>query len=256
MIDPIAFSIGPLAVHWYGISYGVGLLVGIFILTKLNKKRPVFKDSGQIFDFAFWVFLLGVIVGGRLGYALFYNLGYFLENPLKIVSIWDGGMSFHGGLIASVIVGYFFCKKNKIRFLDLADLVVIPGALALTFTRIANFINRELVGRVIESPNWEWLGVDFGDGILRYPSQLFQSASALLLFLVLIFIFTKKPRRGVLFFSYLTFYGLFRIITEFWRAPDSHIGFLFSYITLGQLLSFLVFAAGIAGLFLIKRNVR
>lgn len=254
MIDPIAFTIGPLAVHWYGISYGVGLLLGIFILIKLNKKRPVFKDSGQIYDFAFLVFLLGVILGGRLGYVIFYNLGFYLENPLKILSIWDGGMSFHGGLFVSVAVGYFFCKKNKIHFYDLADLVVIPGALALTFTRVANFINRELVGRPIESPNWEWLGVDFGDGILRYPSQLFQSASAMLLFLVLLFIFSKKPRRGILFYSYLTFYGLFRIITELWRAPDAHIGFLFGFITRGQILSFLVFAAGLVGLYLLKRR--
>ena len=218
----------------------------------LNKKRTVFKDNNQIFDFAFWVFLLGVMLGGRLGYVLFYNLPYYFENPAKIIAIWDGGMSFHGGLIASMIVGWLFCKKYKIRFLDLVDLAVIPSALALMFTRIANFINLELVGRAIENPGWKWLGVDFGDGILRYPSQLFQSASALLLFLILLFIFSRHPKKGTLTFSYLIFYGLFRFIIEFWRAPDPQIGFIWQYFTLGQMLSFLMLVAGVIGLLTLR----
>jgi len=254
MIDPVAFTIGPLSVRWYGISYGVGLLIGIWILTRLNRKRKVFENNNQIFDFAFWVFMLGVIVGGRLGYVLFYNLPYYLDHPAKILAVWDGGMSFHGGLIASLIVGYAFCKKQKIRFLDVTDLATIPGALALTFTRVANFINHELVGRPIGNPQWDWIGVDFGDGILRYPSQLFQSASALILFLVLLLIFTKKPKRGVLLFSYLMFYGLFRMILECWRAPDPQIGFIWQAFTLGQLFSFIMFLAGGIGLIVLKRR--
>ncbi|MBU1017952.1 prolipoprotein diacylglyceryl transferase [Patescibacteria group bacterium] len=254
MLDPVAFKIGPLSVHWYGISYGVGLLIGIWILTQLNKKRKVFKNNNQLFDFAFWVFLLGVILGGRLGYVLFYNLPYYLAHPAKIPAMWDGGMSFHGGLIASLIVGYLFCRKQKIRFLDVADLSTLPGALALTFTRIANFINHELIGRPIENPTWNWTGVDFGDGILRYPSQLFQSASALILFLILLLIFINKPKRGVLLFSYLMLYGLFRTILEFWRAPDPQIGFIWQYFTLGQLFSFAMFLAGLIGLAAFKRR--
>lgn len=252
MIDPIAFSIGPFAVHWYGISYGVGLAVGIAILIQLNKKRKVFDNNDQIYDFAFWMFLMGVIVGGRLGYVLFYNLPYYLQNPQDIIAVWKGGMSFHGGLIGSAIVAYFFIKKHKIKFLDLADLVVVPGSLALTFTRMANFVNRELYGRPVESENWQWIGVDFGDGILRYPSQLFQSFSALLLFLVLLFIFTKKPKRGILLFSYLTFYGLFRAIIENWREPDPQVGFIFHYFTLGQLFSLTMMAIGLVGIWRIK----
>lgn len=254
MIDPIAFKIGPLSVHWYGISYGVGLVIGIWILTKLNKSRKVFKNNGQIFDFAFWIFLLGVMLGGRLGYVLFYNLPYYISHPAKIPAIWNGGMSFHGGLIVSVIVGYMFCKKYKIKFFDLADIAVIPGALALTFTRIANFINHELIGRPIENLKWEWMGVDFGDGVLRYPSQLFQSASALILFLILLLVFTKKPKRGVLLFSYLMLYGLFRMILEFWRMPDPQVGFILQYFTLGQLLSFAMFIVGLAGLAILKHR--
>lgn len=257
MINPIAFHIGSFPVHWYGISYGVGLITAIWILTLLNKKRKIFKDTGQIFDLAFWVFLLGVIFGGRLGYVLFYNFPYYLESPLKVFAIWEGGMSFHGGLLASLLVGYLFCKKYKINFLALGDLAVIPGALALSFTRIANFINKELFGRPIKNPNFEWMGVDFGDGILRYPSQLFQSASAVLLFLVLLFIFYRQPKKGTLFFSYLIFYGLFRFIIEFWRAPDVQIGFIWQYFTLGQLFSLAMLLVGTAGLILVRdRHIR
>lgn len=254
MIDPIAFKIGPFAIHWYGISYGVGLMVGIWILTLLNKKRKTFKNNEQLFDFAFWIFLIGVIIGGRLGYVFFYNLPYYLVHPGKIIALWEGGMSFHGGLIASAIVGWLFCKKNKIRFLDMGDLVVIPGALALMFTRIANFINRELIGRAIENHRFDWMGVDFGDGILRYPSQLFQSVSSLLLFLILLLIFKFKPKKGILFFSYLILYGLFRFIIEFWRAPDPQIGFLFGFLTLGQLFSFLMLLGGLIGLLFLRRK--
>jgi phosphatidylglycerol:prolipoprotein diacylglycerol transferase len=249
MINPIALKLGPISVHWYGISYCVGLLLGIWILTVLNKKRKVFKDDAQIFDFAFWFFICGVILGGRLGYVLFYNLSYYLANPLKIFALWEGGMSFHGGLIAAFIVGYFFCKKHKISFVGLADMVVIPGALALTFTRIANFINHELVGRVIEKANWKWIGVDFGDGVLRYPSQLFQSADSFILFLILLLIYIRKPKKGVTMFCYIGLYGLFRFIIEFWRAPDPQVGFIWHYFTLGQLFSLGMLIIGIVGYF-------
>ena len=252
-MDPIAFHIGPLPVHWYGIAYGIALIVGILIFIQLNKRRPILKNNDQIFDLAFWIFLIGVMLGGRLGYVLFYNLQYYIQNPTKIIAIWQGGMSFHGGLIAALIVGYFFCKKHKIDYLALGDLVVIPGALALTFTRIANFINGELIGRIIKNPNWEWLGVDFGDNVLRYPSQLFQSISALILFLILLLIFRQKPKKGVLFFSYLILYGAFRTITELWRAPDTQIGFIWQYLTMGQVFSFLMLVVGVIGLLLTKK---
>jgi len=248
MIDPIAFTIGPFAVHWYGIAYGVGLLVGIWILIQLNKKQPTFKDNDQIFDFAFWMFLVGIILGGRLGYVIFYNLPYYIQNPGKIIAIWDGGMSFHGGLILAVIVAYLYCKKHGLNFLKVADLGVIPGALALTFTRLANFVNQELYGRVIENPKFQWLGVDFGDGLLRYPSQLFQSASALILFLILLFIFSKRPKTGVILFSYFLFYGLFRIFIEFAREPDPQVGFILGYFTMGQILSFVMLLIGVWGI--------
>lgn len=254
MLNPIALKLGPINIHWYGISYVVALAVGIWILNKLNKKAKVFKNLEQIFDFAFWLFLIGVIIGGRLGYVLFYNLPYYINNPAKILAIWQGGMSFHGGLIGSFIVALIYCKKHKINFLKMADIAVIPGALALMFTRLANFINGELIGRVIENPWCKWLGVDFGDGLMRYPSQLFQSLDALILFLILLFIHYRKTKKGVVFCSYLIFYGLFRIITEFTREPDVQIGFILNYFTLGQILSLLLLIFGITGLVLIKKR--
>ncbi len=237
MIDPVAFTIGPFAVRWYGISYLVGLFVGILILQWLNKKKKVFKNDDQIFDFAFWLFILGVLIGGRLGYVGFYNLPYYIDNPGKIIAAWEGGMSFHGGLIGSLLVCYFYFKKHKINFIDAADLVVIPGALALTFTRLANFVNLELYGRVIENPSLQWMGVDFGDGMLRYPSQIFQSLSALILFFILLYLFLKNVKRGTLVLTYFILHGAARFLIEFIREPDSHLGFVLGNLTMGQLLA-------------------
>ncbi len=254
MISPIAFSIGPLQVHWYGIAYAASLGLSIWILTLLNKRKKVFKDNNQIFDFLFWIFLLGVLLGGRLGYILFYNLSFYLENPSQIIALWQGGMSFHGGLIGAAIVSYFLAKKHHVNLADFLDMIAVPGGLATAMGRIANFINRELYGRVIENSKFEWLGVDFGDGLLRYPSQLFQSFNAVLMFIIMLFIWSKKPRRGVLAGSYLIMHGLFRFFTEFLREPDEQIGFLFNFFTLGQLLSLGMSVAGVAWLLISKKK--
>jgi len=254
MIDPIAFHIGPLAVRWYGIAYASSLLISIGILILLNKKRSVFKDNNQIFDFLFWIFLIGVLIGGRLGYILFYNLPYYIEYPTKIIALWEGGMSFHGGMIGSALVAYFLAKRHKIDVLSMTDLMAVPAGLATVLPRIANFINRELYGRVVESAQWKWIGVDFGDGLLRFPSQLFQSAGAVLLFLILLFIFSRKPKKGILTLSYLILYGLIRFTLEFWRQPDTQIGFLFKYFTLGQLLSLAMALVGTLGLIWLRKR--
>jgi len=253
MIDPIAFSIGPISVHWYGLAYAGGLLISILILTTLNKKRPLFKDNNEIFDFLFWIFLVGVLLGGRLGYIIFYNLPYYLQNPAKIIAIWEGGMSFHGGMLASVAVAYYLAKKKGYDIIKMMDMMAVPAAFATALPRIANFINRELYGRVIENSSWEWIGVDFGDGLLRFPSQLFQSAGAVVLFLILLLIWSKKPAKGVTMFSYFALYGLIRVILEFWRQPDIQVGFLIGWLTMGQLLSFGMLVAGVIGLGYAKR---
>jgi len=252
MIDPVAFEIGPLAVRWYGLAYAFSLLISIGILILLNKKRPVFKDNNQIFDFLFWIFLIGVLLGGRLGYVIFYNLSYYIDYPAKIFALWEGGMSFHGGLIGTALVAWFLARKHRINVVSLMDIIAIPGGLVTVLSRIANFINRELYGRVIESPKWEWIGVDFGDGFLRYPSQLFQSAGAVVLFLIMLLIFSRKPKRGVLALNYFALYGIIRFVLEFWREPDVQVGFIFGFFTLGQLLSLGMFLLGATGIILLS----
>lgn len=256
MLDPVAFSIGPLAVRWYGIAYAVSLALCLWILTLINKKRSVFKDNNQIFDFVFWIFLLGVLLGGRLGYILFYNLPYYLEHPVKVFALWEGGMSFHGGLIGTAIVGLYLGWKYKLDTLKMTDLMATAGSLATALPRIANFINRELYGRVIESAQWKWMGVDFGDGLLRYPSQLFQSAEAVVVFLIMLTLFNRKPRKGTLTASYLILYGLGRFVIEFWRQPDAQIGFIFGYFTLGQFLSLGMALCGIGGIIWLRARRR
>ena len=253
-INPIALSIGPLHIKWYGIAYAIGLLMGVWILNRLNQKRKVFKDLDQILDFAFIFFFCGVIIGGRLGYVLFYDLPYYLAHPFKIIAIWEGGMSFFGGLIASFLATIWFCKKHKIQFLALADLVVIPGSLALVFTRTANFINQELIGRVIINPNWKWLGVDFGDGLLRYPSPLFQAFADFILFLILLLTSLRIKTKGVVFSLYLIFYGTFRLVTEFWREPDPQIGFIINFLTINQVFSLGLMLIGFSLLFKLSRK--
>lgn len=260
MLNPIAFNIGPLSVRWYGISYAIGVIFGIYIINYLNNnskkyhRKKILKDIDEIYNIMFSFFIFGVILGGRLGYILFYNLEFYLSHPLKIFAIWEGGMSFHGGLFASLIVGLIYCKKHKIDYLALGDIAVIPGALALTFTRIANFINSELVGRVIENKNFLWMGIDYGDGVLRYPSQIFQSLSAFLLFIILFFIFKHNNKKGFVFFSYIILYGFFRIITEFWRQADEQIGLFFNFISMGQILSFIMILIGVFALFKINKK--
>jgi len=254
LLDPIAFHVGPLAVRWYGIAYAASLLISLGILAALNKKRPLFKDINQIFDFVFWIFLLGVLVGGRLGYVLFYNLPYYIEHPAKIIALWEGGMSFHGGLIGTAIVALYLGRKYKLDLLKMTDLMATAGSLATALPRVANFINRELYGRVIESAQWKWMGVDFGDGLLRYPSQLFQSAEAVIVFLIMLILFKRNPRKGTLTASYLILYGLGRFVIEFWRQPDAQIGFIFKYFTLGQLLSLGMVLAGVTGVVLLRRG--
>lgn len=254
MIDPVAIQIGPLAVRWYGIAYASSLLISIGILIWMNKKRPIFKDNNQIFDFLFWIFLVGVLVGGRLGYVLFYNLPYYIDYPGKIIALWEGGMSFHGGMIGAALVAYFLAKKHKLDLLSLTDLLAVPAGLTTALPRIANFINQELYGRVIESDSWKWMGVDFGDGLLRYPSQLFQSAGAVLLFLILLFLYNQKPKKGVVTMSYFILYGLIRFALELWRQPDVQIGFIFKYFTLGQLLSMTLALLGLLGLIWLRKR--
>lgn len=251
-IEPTIFSLGPLQVRWYGLFYVIAFAVG-YLFIKKNLKAKNVRISNDQYDTLIFYALLGVVVGGRLGYVLFYNLGLYLQNPLKIFAVWEGGMSFHGGAIAVLALGYYFVKKNRLRFLPLADAVVPFAAFGLGLGRIGNFINAELYGRVTDVP---WGMVFPGtDGRPRHPSQLYQSLfEGFLLFVVLQILYRKRLKVGVVFWSYIGLYGAVRFILEFFREPDPQLGFVIMNFSMGQVLSSAMILASIIGFYFLFKN--
>lgn len=247
-------TIGTLKLNYYGLMYALGAVLIYLIIKKLFKKEKIKISNEQILDLiSFGIF--GVILGGRLGYVLFYNFNYYFENPLKILAIWEGGMSFHGGLIGVILAELIFCKKNKFNFYELADIVMIPVFIGLALGRIGNFINGELVGRITTLP---W-GMEFeGYQGLRHPSQLYESAKNIFIFGILFYLlkYRKKLRFGSLFWLGITFYGFFRFLIEFVREPDIQIGLILNFATLGQMLSLPMFLMG-GGIFIyLNRKIK
>ena len=248
-IDPVLVSFGPFAVRWYALAYIAGLVLGWRLMRSIAQKPPFDIDAEAIDDFLVWA-IIGVILGGRIGYVLFYNLPYYADHPLKALQIWQGGMSFHGGFLGVVIAGLIFCRRRGIEPLKLGDLMSCAAPIGLFFGRIANFINGELFGRVTDVP---W-GVVFPHGgpEPRHPSQLYEAAlEGIVLFAVLWFVWHKtslKNRPGAVIGVFLAGYGVSRIFVEFFREPDAHLGFIMAGITMGQILSL---PMALAGLFLI-----
>ena len=238
-IDPIAFSLGPLTVRWYSLAYMVGILGGWWLLGVIQKKFPLAHfDKRARDDLIFWA-IIGIVLGGRLGYVLIYNPAYFIEHPLDALQIWKGGMAFHGGLVGFIVAMYWFARRRGIHFLGLMDRMACVAPLGLFAGRIANFINGELYGRVTESS----LGMVFPDGgaLPRHPSQLYQAglegiATGLILWLLL-YRTQDSNSPGKLSGMFLVLYGIARMIGEAFREPDAHLGFLISGLTMGQLLS-------------------
>lgn len=256
-INPVLLEIGPLQIRYYGLFYAFGFVLAYLMLPHLAKARGLKISKEDVADFIVYL-IVGIIAGSRLVYVLFYNLPYYLQNPLEIIALWHGGLSFHGGLIGAVIAGYLFCKKKKIDFYDIADIAVVPGALALAFGRIGNFINGELYGRITNAP---WC-VDYSknqyltsvpDGC-RHPSQIYESFKNFFIFAVLWFIKDKKLPKGFMFWTFVALYGLFRTAIEFFRTPDEQVGFIFNYFTMGQLLSFPLFLAGLFMLYRLNKS--
>jgi phosphatidylglycerol:prolipoprotein diacylglycerol transferase len=241
IFDPVLVNMGPLAVRWYGVMYALSFVLGYvwFRYSKFGKSLGLPNDQKDTLLIAM---ILGILLGGRFGYILFYNLSYYLANPLKILAVWEGGMSFHGGVLGVFAALTWSCKKYKVPFLKLSDLITSIAPLGIFLVRIGNFINGELYGRV--ATNF-CLYFPADPTNCRYPSQLFQAfLEGMLLFLLLILIrkFTSKTGATTAFF--LLFYGIFRIIAEFFREPDAQIGFLWGGITEGQLLSLFMVVAG------------
>jgi len=244
-VDPVAFSIGPLIVRWYALAYLAGFLLGwkycLRLVMNQGDKRP---NADDIDSFLTWA-VIGVILGGRLGYVLFYNFEYYIDNPSNILKLWNGGMSFHGGMLGVLFAMFFYAKKHKINVFELSDIISAATPIGLFFGRIANFINGELYGRQTDMP---W-GVVFptGGDIPRHPSQLYESyLEGLVLFLILFFLI-KSPKRqvGMVTGVFLLGYGFFRALIEFAREPDVQIGYIAGFISMGQILSLPMIIGGI-----------
>ena len=248
-IDPIAFSLGPVSVHWYGLMYLLGFLVAWQLALRHSNRpwSPVRRI--QVEDLIVYC-AFGVILGGRFGYVLFYNFEKWLFDPLWLIRIWEGGMSFHGGLLGVLAALWLYGRKIKQPFLALGDFVAPMVPIGIGLGRLGNFIGQELWGRSTDS----WLGMLFpGDPqqLPRHPSQLYEAILEGLILSVILLLFSRKPRpRGVTGGLFMALYASFRFSVEFFREPDSHIGFdLFDWMTRGQLLCLPMFAVG-AGLIL------
>jgi phosphatidylglycerol:prolipoprotein diacylglycerol transferase len=243
-IDPIAVSLGPLKVHWYGIMY----LIGFAAAWWLGKRRAARPGSPltpeQVADMIFYG-ALGVVVGGRAGYVLFYNFEQFLQDPLWLFAVWEGGMSFHGGLIGVIVTMLLYARKLGVRFFALADFVAPLVPIGLGAGRLGNFIGGELWGRVTDLP-WGMVFPHAGD-LPRHPSQLYQLALEGVALFVILWLYSAKPRPTMAVSGlFLICYGIFRFMVEFVRQPDAHLNFVaLDWVTMGQLLSLPMVAAGV-----------
>lgn len=237
-IDPVAFTLGPVAVHWYGLSYIVGIGLGWGLLHDRAGHSNGRWSRDQVADLVFYA-ALGAVLGGRLGYILFYNLESYLAQPLSILAVWRGGMSFHGGLLGMTLALVWFARANQRGFLEVADYLVPVVPIGLGLGRIANFVNQELWG----APTLQPWGVLFTNpaagGVARHPTQLYEAfLEGLVIFIILNWIARKPHAHGSVLAYFLILYAMFRFAVEFVREPDAHIGYLaFDWLTMGQLLS-------------------
>jgi len=253
-IDPVLFRLGPLQVRWYGFMYVLGFLAG-YHLVRHQIRRFHWRAMEEHFENLNLVLLLGMILGGRLGYVLFYNHNYYLAHPGEIIATWQGGMSFHGAVACMILGGLFYCRRHGLDFWRAADLYVAAGPVGIGLGRLGNFINGELYGRVTEVP---W-GMVFPSGgpLPRHPSQIYECLLEGVLLFVFIWRFKEKrwPAGSVLA-MFLIGYGVLRVIAELFREPDPQLGFLVASLTMGQLLSAAMIGIGLVILLLRYRTGR
>lgn len=252
VLNPVLLNVGPVAVHWYGVMYFLGFFVFCLLARWRIRRKLVFCWSMEEVTGLLLYLVVGVMVGGRLGYALFYNFSHFLNNPLWLLRTWEGGMSFHGGLIGSVAAILLFSRKTSRRFLEVTDFIVPLTPIGLGLGRVGNFINAELPGRITDL----WVGVHFpvGDGyeeVARHVSSLYQAITDGIVLFILVWWFAGKSRLiGQVSGMFLLGYGGMRFLTEFFRQPDVQKGFiLFEWMTTGQLLSVPMIILGVILLF-------
>ncbi len=246
-LNPILFDFGLISIRWYSLAYIFGILIGwwygrIIILKKFNFLEK--RIDLQTFDDLITYLIISIIVGGRLGYVIFYNFEYYFNNPLDILKIWEGGMSFHGALIGIIIGAYLFSKKRELRTLIFLDIIACVSPIGIFLGRIANFINGELVGK-ISNVYWAIVFPQI-DNLSRHPSQIYEALlEGLTLFIILNYIlFKKKYKIGNCSYMFLIFYGIFRIFSEFFREPDAQLGYILGFVSMGMFLSFLMIITG------------
>ena len=257
-LDPVFIDLGFFQIRWYSIAYIFGIVLGWIFARKIIEKMtntqnnfvPIKKKD---FDDIIIYLILGIIIGGRLGYVLFYNIDYYGQNLIEILKLWQGGMSFHGGALGVIIATFIFSKKNFFKF---TDIICCVAPIGLFLGRIANFINGELFGKISTLP-WAVIFPDAGN-VSRHPSQIYEAfLEGIVLFILINIIAVKKKllfRTGYTSGIFLILYSIFRIISENFREPDIHIGYLFNYISMGALLSLVTFFFGCIIIFIIKKN--
>ncbi len=246
--DPVLVHIGPLSIRWYALAYIASLLLGWRLVRRLAQRPPAIASAVQVDDFLTWA-TLGVVLGGRLGYVLFYQPGFFLSHPLRIVAVWGGGMSFHGGMLGVAVAILLFCRYHRIPILGFADRIAVAAPIGLGLGRVANFINGELWGR--PAPDWLPWAMIFPTGgpIPRHPSEIYEALLEGVVLLCVMLLLARREslraRFGYLTGAFLVGYAIARIVSEFFREPDAFLGFLFAGATMGQLLSLPMLVAGL-----------
>ena len=257
-LDPVLFDFGFLMIRWYSLAYILGILIGWWLGKKIILKKSKiinFRFYIKEFDNLITYIIISMLLGGRIGYVLFYNFGYYLSNPLDILKIWEGGMSFHGALIGIILGTYSFAVKKNLSVFLLLDVISVVAPIGLFFGRVANFINGELVGKTTDV----FWGVIFPniDNNVRHPSQLYEAFfEGVVLFIIMnLILFRKNYKTGTCSYMFLIFYGIFRIFSEFFREPDLQIGYLFDLISMGAMLSLVMILAGII-IFLKKNDIK
>jgi len=253
-IDPVFLRLGPIQLRWYGLMYMLSFIIGFFVFRRFAKYRKLNISTDDLYDLLFYL-ILGVMIGGRLGYVLFYDLASYVRAPLSIFAIWQGGMSFHGGFIGMILAAIWISRKKGWSFWEIADLVCAGVPIGLGLGRVGNFINGELYGRVTTVP-WAMVFPE-GGPMPRHPSQLYEALlEGLLLFFILRWFYRKNFHSGAVFWALLAFYGLFRFLVEFVREPDAQIGFALGPFTRGQELTFPMLVIGTAMMIVYVRRPR
>ena len=250
-IDPVAFRIGPLSVRWYGLTYLFGFVGGYFIALWLARRRGLGLGSEQLVELISYV-AVGVVLGGRLGYVVFYNLSYYLDAPLQVFAFWHGGMSFHGGLLGALLAGWWYVRKQGLPFYPAADCIFAAAPLGLGLGRLGNFINGELYGRPTDVP-WAMVFPD-GGPLPRHPSQLYEAfLEGAVLLAVLLWLGTRVRTHGVVTWAFIGGYGAVRFMVEFFREPDAHLGLALG-LSRGQYLSAVMVVAAAAFLWMLRQG--